>query len=243
MNEFENEGRRLVPAAIRGYRQFRVYCYRWGGDGISSLNHTRWSNGKLDAHCPAVKTVLVPVTRLPSYNSSPFPESDSAIVVRSELRSHPAPTSGCTCGIYALGFPAQWVRPRFVFNGEGELDHAILSGVVSCSGKTVLGELGFRTQRAEIEAITLPQELWRESGPVLALLERELGSAKVYADHSKMYRDHPCTSLRDLYDNDRLARINEARSAYYIERPAPVGAGIPSNARVVGPQRMETGGF
>lgn len=60
--------------------------------------------------------------------------------------SHPAPNERCGCGIYA------WYRPD-----ETRIHRGDVFGVVAASGRALLGDYGFRAERARVVALVVPR--------------------------------------------------------------------------------------
>jgi hypothetical protein len=121
--------RSLVPGALRGYRTWRPVRRRAQlGPGmlpISSLSRRGvvWST-QLEARCTP------PDVSSKAFGGSILPGD------------HPAPFNGCECGIYA------WYDPR-----DTRILHARVFGVVEASGLVLLGDRGFRAQRARVAAV------------------------------------------------------------------------------------------
>lgn len=110
-------GRPLVVGTLRGYRTWRV---------------GRTSDGSLP---------LTAVTRR-EMTWNPVTTATCAAPPEETFGPHPAPASGCSCGLYG------WYRPD---------DTAILPGnvfgVVEASGRVLLGDRGFRAERARVRAV------------------------------------------------------------------------------------------
>jgi hypothetical protein len=122
-------GRSLVPGALRGYRTWRPVRRRvqlsYGMLPLSSLSRRGvvWRN-ELTAQCTP------PDVGGKAFGGTVLPGN------------HPAPYNGCECGIYA------WYDPR-----DTRILHARVFGVVEASGLVLLGDRGFRAQRARVSAI------------------------------------------------------------------------------------------
>jgi hypothetical protein len=121
--------RSLVPGALRGYRTWRPVRRRVelrpGMLPISSLSRRGvvWPT-QLEAHCTP------PDVGSKAFGGSVMPGD------------HPAPFNGCECGIYA------WYDPR-----DTRILHARVFGVVEASGLVLLGDRGFRAQKARVAAV------------------------------------------------------------------------------------------
>lgn len=61
--------------------------------------------------------------------------------------SHEAPAEGCTCGIYG------WYRPDDTRLHQGEV-----FGVIEATGRTLLGDFGFRAEHARVVALVAPDD-------------------------------------------------------------------------------------
>jgi hypothetical protein len=122
-------GRSLVPGALRGYRTWRPVRRKvelsYGMLPLSSLSRRGvvWPT-QLEAVCTP------PDVGSKSFGGSILPGN------------HPAPFDGCECGIYA------WYDPR-----DTRILHARVFGVVEASGLVLLGDRGFRAQRARVTAV------------------------------------------------------------------------------------------
>jgi hypothetical protein len=122
-------GRSLVPGALRGYRTWRPVRRKvelsYGMLPLSSLSRRNvvWRT-ELTAECTP------PDVGGKAFGGSVLPGD------------HPAPYNGCECGIYA------WYDPR-----DTRILHARVFGVVEASGLVLLGDRGFRAQRARVAAV------------------------------------------------------------------------------------------
>lgn len=105
---------------------------------------------------------------------------------------HRAPARDCSCGLYG------WYYPDDAYDSSGFGD---VTAVIAARGRTILGDYGFRTASARIEAITLPARL--RSRPRAAARTRQMLNARyprtaVYRSRRQMLRDYPPHELREL---------------------------------------------
>ncbi|HZR12357.1 MAG TPA: hypothetical protein VFC33_03830 [Acidimicrobiia bacterium] len=163
-------GRPLVAGTLRGYRTWRPLT-RWAHipDGALPLaavtqRHVVWGT-TLSARCTLPAGVPEPPIGF----------------------DHPAPSAGCTCGIYA------WYEP----DDTGILTARVF-GVIQASGVVLMGDRGFRAQHAEIVAIVTRNRR-------LALACEEAG-IRVYRRRSELLDDFPPEDVSGLIgdtDDDR----------------------------------------
>jgi hypothetical protein len=156
-------GRALVPGSLRGYRTWRLIGHRAGAklaDGALPLTsvsrrNVRWAR-TLVARCePADPGVPGP---------APAPSSGEA--------DHHAPAAGCVCGIYG------WYDPKDTY-----MTDARVFGVVEASGLVVMGERGFRAEKATITAVAT------RNRRLAAACER--AGVATYRRRRDLVRDHP----------------------------------------------------
>ena len=127
-----DHGRELVPGSLRGYRTWRRVSRRARvPDGMLPLTavtrrHVLWGP-TLNADCTETDFVIPGVTR---------------VHVEEQHRS---PASWCECGIYG------WYEP----NDTAMLDPGAFGvfGVIQASGLVLMGDSGFRAERAQIVAV------------------------------------------------------------------------------------------
>ncbi|HEX6416878.1 MAG TPA: hypothetical protein VFZ77_00220 [Acidimicrobiales bacterium] len=92
---------------------------------------------------------------------------------------HRAPAAGCRCGIYG------WYDPA-----DSGMIGARVFGVIEASGLVLMGERGFRAERARITAVAT------RSRRLAAACE--LAGIQVYRRRRDLVRDHPPEDLRAL---------------------------------------------
>jgi hypothetical protein len=103
---------------------------------------------------------------------------------------HPAPGPGCGCGLYA------WYLP-----GSATVSLGPASAVVAARGRCVLGDRGFRTASARIEAVALPGlARWnpRAAARARRMLAGRYPQTRVYGSARRMLKDHPPHDVRGL---------------------------------------------
>jgi hypothetical protein len=122
-------GRPLVAGTLRGYRTWR---------GV-----TRWTqvpDGALPLTAVTQRGVVwspVLTARCSPLRLRPPPDAPP-----DDSERHSAPSVGCTCGIYA------WYEPE-----DAGILNARVFGAIQASGVVLMGERGFRAERAEIVAV------------------------------------------------------------------------------------------
>lgn len=143
----------LVMGEFRGYRAWRLHGLDSDRLRALSTDHP-WGAGTVDATCHA--------TWLP------------------EQKPHPAPFTGCTCGLYAY-YRATTVpeRPGTVF------------GVVGVQGKVILATRGMKAERMEILALATDD---------VALGERY--GVPIYPSREALLSDYPPQDYGELVDVD-----------------------------------------
>ena len=166
-------GRPLVPGSLRGYRTWWPAGRRaWVLDGILPLTsvtrrHVIWA--------PTLSARCVPPDTARSGPRSATP-----------LDAHPAPRAGCNCGIYG------WYAP----DDAGMVDGSIF-GAIEASGLILMGERGFRAERARITAVVT------RNRRVTAACAR--AGIAVYRRRRDLLRDYPPDDLASLL-GDRCRR-------------------------------------
>lgn len=92
---------------------------------------------------------------------------------------HPVPEPACRCGFYAY----TTASPRWKSNQ--------ISGIIAGHGRTVAGELGFRSHKARIVALCFgPRVPW----PVKAAVEKNYPHARVFEDRASMLAEYDVTT-------------------------------------------------
>lgn len=113
---------------------------------------------------------------------------------------HAAPVIGCGCGLYGWYHPAD---ARGSYGGD-------VTAVIAARGRTVLGDSGFRTSAARVEAVSLPLALGRRRSAAAVLAQRYPQTA-VYRSRRRMLRDHPPDDLSALGITVRPSRASRYR--------------------------------
>ncbi|HXY94438.1 MAG TPA: hypothetical protein VEP49_18315 [Acidimicrobiia bacterium] len=171
-----DHGRQLVPGSLRGYRTWRRVGWRGKvPDGTLPLTAvTRRSvvwGPTIYAQCTE-PDVAIPITvtsrfRLPGY--------------------HRSPEARCECGIYA------WYSP----DDTAVLDAGLFGvfGVIQASGLILMGDRGFRAERAQIVAVVTRNKRVAEACT-------NVGVA-VYRRRRDLLRDYPPEDLSALLGDDK----------------------------------------
>lgn len=159
-------GRPLVPGSLRGYRTWWHARRRaWVPDGMLPLTsvtrrHVVWTS-TLSARCVPPDTA----------RSGP-----GAATLADD---HLAPRAGCNCGIYG------WYAPD-----DAGILNASVFGAIEASGRILMGERGFRAERARITAVVT------RNRRVAAACDR--AGIAVYRRRRDLLRDHPPDDLSSL---------------------------------------------
>jgi hypothetical protein len=109
--------------------------------------------------------------------------ADTQRAVCAKSIPHDAPHRDCQCGLYG------WYHPSDATGLPGGV-----MAVVAASGRTILGDSGFRAAAARIEAVALPLSV--RLNPVAALRARSILAnsyprVRMYPTRRQMLRDHP----------------------------------------------------
>jgi hypothetical protein len=182
-------GRPLVPGSLRGYRTWQLAGRSDAPDGMLPLTsvtrpHVVWSP-TLRAHC------VPPDPGCPGRGPS-TPPTD-----------HRAPQPGCSCGIYG------WYDP----DDTGMLDARVF-GTFEASGLILMGERGFRAERARITAV--------------ATLNRRVTAAciqagiAVYRRRRHLLRDYPPADPSSLLGD----RSRSHPAAWWVRWLAALNQGV-----------------
>ena len=105
---------------------------------------------------------------------------------------HDAPARGCGCGLYG------WYSPSDAGAASGYGDTA---AVVAARGRSILGDAGFRSAGARVQAVALPFRMRvqpRAATRARAMLAARYPDAAVYTSRRAMHRDHPPADLTAL---------------------------------------------
>jgi hypothetical protein len=143
---YSGAGNLVVPDFLRGYR-----CWRLNKDSLElyplHVNLGPWREGKLQAYCSSdPNRPHYGISYGAGYKDGNRPHRDDWVKT-------PAPQASCTCGIYAT-YKCEGYRyqlPNFWSYNPGP--SRIVHGCIKATGRAILGESGFRAQKAEIEAL------------------------------------------------------------------------------------------
>jgi hypothetical protein len=159
-------GRPLVPGSLRGYRTWWSASRRtWVPDGMLPLTSV---TRRQVVWAPTLSARCVPSD---AARSSPHPATVPD--------DHSAPRAGCNCGIYG------WYEP----DDAGMVDASVF-GAVQASGLILMGERGFRAERARITAVVT-----RNRRVAAACIRAGIA---VYRRQRDLLRDHPPDDLSSL---------------------------------------------
>jgi hypothetical protein len=178
-------GRALVPGSLRGYRTWRLLGRRAQlADGTLPLS----SVTRRVEWAPTLTARCTPNDGSPGPWSS-VPHDD-----------HNAPQAGCSCGIYG------WYAPT-----DTGMVSARVFGVIEASGLILMGERGFRAERASITAVVTRSRR-------LAAACEQAGIA-VYRRRRDLLRDHPPDETSSLLGSTQ----GSGPGALAPRLPAPAG--------------------
>jgi len=109
----------------------------------------------------------------------PAIDQHATVPSTSSLASHRSPSRGCECGIHA------WYVP-----GDTSVLHAGVFGAVEASGLVLMGDRGYRAQRARISAVVTRNR--RLAAACTA------AGVTVYARRHDLLRDYPPDGVSEL---------------------------------------------
>lgn len=180
MNDYGDSSSLVVPGSLRGYR-----CWRLDKNKLElyplHVNLGAWTEGKLQARCSG------------GYRA------------QSHGVGYPAPQSRCCCGIYAT-YRCKDYRdqlPNFWSYYPG-LATGIVHGSIKATGRIILGEIGFRAERAEIEA------LWGLGACTIARIY-ELPWFLTKRKFLKHFPPHDVSGLLEENPNDHDGTVQQQR--------------------------------
>jgi hypothetical protein len=159
-------GRALVPGSLRGYRTWRVLSRR------AALPEGALPLGSV------TRPVVWPPT-LEAQCTPPDFEQNSGVASTAVAGSHRSPARRCDCGIYA------WYDPR-----DTAMLPARVFGAVEATGLVLMGDRGFRAERARIRAVVT-----RNRRLAAAC---EAAGIRVYRRRGALLRDFPADDVAGL---------------------------------------------
>jgi hypothetical protein len=158
-------GRPFVAGTLRGYRTWHPL--------------TRWAHVP-DGALPLAAVAQREVVWRPSLTARCIPPRFAGVGQPATVEGHHnAPWSGCTCGIYA------WYDPV-----DAGIFSARVFGAVQASGLILMGDRGFRAERARITAIVTRNRR-------IAATCADAG-IEVYRRRRDLLREHPPEDLTSL---------------------------------------------
>lgn len=208
----------LIPAELRGYRSWLPHYSR---KEICYFRPSKlvWGLGaELEWPASNIVTETIPfLTGTLTGRYKPYRWMDgvnTALCPFIDLE-HQAPGIDCSCGFYALYSPwIEWPGEPIQTKVRG-ISPILLSpqglivGVIAASGKTVLGKIGFRAEKARIVAFTLPstmmivREDWSnfladKLETPIDLYKATYPSARFYDSVQEMMTDYPPEDVSEL---------------------------------------------
>jgi hypothetical protein len=162
-------GRPLVPGWLRGYRT-------WEPD----RRHGQATDGML----PFTSVTRPEVVWSPTLHARCVPREAACPTPGppTPLADHRAPQAGCNCGIYG------WYAPD-----DTGMFAARIFGTIQASGLILMGERGFRAERASVAAVVT------RNRQVAAACTR--AGIAVYRRRRDLLRDYPPEDLSSLLDD------------------------------------------
>lgn len=179
----DGSGRTLVAGSLRGYRTWRLQSRR-APVGEGSLPLT---------------SVTRPLVWGSTLTASCTPDDEPDPSVPPPGADHRAPAAACRCGIYG------WYDPA-----DTGMLAARVFGAIEVSGLVLMGERGFRAERARIAAVV------SRNRRLTAACER--AGIRVYRRRRDLVRDHPPEDVSALLGSDRSP--GEAVAADPLASPA-----------------------
>jgi hypothetical protein len=161
--------RSLVPGTLRGYRTWRPTRR---GETVPAGMLPLAAVSRRKVLWPALLSARCLPLELPRRPGSEVPDDLPP-------DSHRAPEPGCDCGIYA------WYAPD-----DTRMMHARVFGVVEASGLVLMGERGFRAEKARVVAVVT-----RSRRVAAACAEAGI---TVYRRRRDLVRAHPPEDVSEL---------------------------------------------
>ena len=186
-----DHGRQLVPGSLRGYRSWRR---------IGRRAHVPSRHAAVGRDHPSFRAVGADAPRGVHRTRARQPEP-----ARRPPDAHRSPAPSCECGIYAWYVPDDTMAMDAGFFGA--------FGVIQASGLVLMGDRGFRAERAQIIAVVT----WNKR---VAAACAEAGIA-VYRRRRDLLRDYPPEDLSALLGHDVPARVRRTLTGGIEPRPRP----------------------
>jgi hypothetical protein len=152
-------GRELVPGSLRGYRTWQLLSRR-----------AALPEGALPLRSVTRRVVWPPT--LEARCAPPDIEQYAPVPSSTRLGSHRSPARRCDCGIYA------WYDPH-----DTAMLHARVFGAVEASGLVLMGDRGFRAERARISALVTRNRRLATACEAVGI--------RVYRRRRDLLRDYP----------------------------------------------------
>jgi hypothetical protein len=209
MEGFDGAGD-LAIGTVTGIRSFKWQHdrngYRPGSNVLVGVTGYRWNQGENIAVCNVTRTTG-PMTAASFLGVPVIPGSE---IEQPGDSGHRPPVEDCSCGFWAYWelscaacHPGHGRHMSYSCGG-GDWLHGIVEGY----GSTLIGESGFRSEKARLVAVCVPLALgawWRDdvSGAGREAIERHLRGcarlrekygAEVFTDIGTMLNEHPLTT-------------------------------------------------
>jgi len=198
-DNFSSAEPRFVPATLRGFRQWLV--------GLKQSSYFMERLSLSGSSITGTKEVQLMSLNMVQWQGNhltadcPYKERKHSAV--------PPPYTDCTCGIYALNFQDDWE-----IASTAGYPYRYISGVIKASGKVVFGQLGFRAQHAEIEAVHIPAPVYYEDHLVRETFKQQFPEILVFSSLESMYEQYPPDDFSSLFPQEVLERMNEAQEVH-----------------------------
>lgn len=185
----------LVPDGLRGYRMFTL-DYETGALRATSANAS-WAV-EMTAECHRTSLGFGAwTTTFVSFGGKPLFDGQA---VEAKV-THEAPSKDCECGIYG------WYHPD-----EKHLHRGDIFGVIEASGRVLLGDYGFRSQRARVLALAYTEDNTIRQGRQ-AVEWGERWGVPVYDSHEALAEAFPPDDVTELIgDRYRQAVEDDLRA-------------------------------
>src|SRR5262245_49393259 len=194
-----DHGRQLVPGSLRGFRTWRRT--RWRG---------RVPEGTLPLTAVTRRTVVWGPT---IYAQCTEPDVAVPITITARYRLpgfHRSPEPRCECGIYA------WYSP----DDTAVLDAGIFGvfGVIQASGLILMGDRGFRAEKAQIVAVVTRNRRVAEACTAAGI--------RVYRRRRDLLKDYPPEDLSALLGEGESSDSEQESGRKSPPGPSPRGFGM-----------------
>lgn len=214
----------LYMGFIRGYRGWSMTSLVEDVNGTCGPGLCWPRCGKREHMAPLRSVFISKYAYEPGINVAQCAHDQSMTVNLHPLPpDHAAPTADCTCGFYAThyGFP-------------GEYLNRVALGTVKASGRILLGDIGFRSEKIEIESLAVGYDVEPFERP------RYFKALKVLGEHYNVpVFEHPAELLKAFPPTEVEGLLVPPTRGDFQDWP--VAAGFVTNQGVVELRRSPAG--